>query len=529
MVNATLEATDGAVPFTNKPIKPLIMPGTKLLAPSNENIKVTLSSSPELTTEAAIGPAQATITLNITTNDAGTANTDPSFTGNGSVQPAVKTKLGEEITVPAPIAANLAFAAPAPAPAVLAASGVKQVPGEAIPTKSQATNDSQETTPAAAELLMSLCQQMGSDNTTEVHVAAAAAAAAAAITAPDEAKPKPSLAPPPTTAGAQLGSQRKRAATRKRPVPTKTGTTGTASASVAGGSGRTPANATGTVSYRYGPGQPVITTADGRITSTSGRQKSCAYVGVRRRQWGTFAAEIRNQLSGCREWLGTFETAEEAAVVYDMRLRQIKGPSAKCNFPPLDLTSGNLVKRDICPHGKSAAQRLTLLIPENWLQQVAALHSGMNRAEGGAGESVGNCGGSSANANANVNGVTSLTCNGPQARQITTATTTTDTLVTSATTLLNDSGVPTPAAPAGDTPTTAALAIPNGARMTNQQPLPAFPFVSRGAPFPAPVPRIIGVPAPLTAPILPPAVPLQAVPGTRDVYRGVSVPGRHPQ
>ncbi len=40
--------------------------------------------------------------------------------------------------------------------------------------------------------------------------------------------------------------------------------------------------------------------------------------------------------AACR-WLGTFETAEEAAVVYDLRKRQIKGEGAKCNFPPLDL------------------------------------------------------------------------------------------------------------------------------------------------------------------------------------------------
>ena len=38
-----------------------------------------------------------------------------------------------------------------------------------------------------------------------------------------------------------------------------------------------------------------------------------------------------------RRWLGTFDTAEEAAVVYDIRKRQIKGGSAKCNFPPLDM------------------------------------------------------------------------------------------------------------------------------------------------------------------------------------------------
>ena len=163
------------------------------------------------------------------------------------------------------------------------------------------------------------------------------------------------------------------AATTNGATTTTANLTTTSTATPAGGAGA----ASGTPSYRYGPGRPIITSPDGRVLSTSGRQKSCAYVGVRRRQWGTFAAEIRNQLSGSREWLGTFETAEEAAVVYDTRLRQIKGPSAKCNFPPLDYSTGRFVKREICPHGKSAPQRLTLMIPENWLQQVTALHTGM--------------------------------------------------------------------------------------------------------------------------------------------------------
>jgi hypothetical protein len=122
--------------------------------------------------------------------------------------------------------------------------------------------------------------------------------------------------------------------------------------------------------YRFGPGNSVS-----MHSTVNGRQKSCAYVGVRKRQWGTYAAEIRNQLTGSREWLGTFDSAEEAAVVYDMRLRQIKGPGAKCNFPPLIMT-GHMVKREICPHGKSAPQRLTLMIPEDWLQQVVSLQSG---------------------------------------------------------------------------------------------------------------------------------------------------------
>lgn len=135
-------------------------------------------------------------------------------------------------------------------------------------------------------------------------------------------------------------------------------------------------NAIPKLSYRFGPGQPSASSQSSEKSLKNSRQKSCAYVGVRRRQWGTYAAEIRNQGTGAREWLGTFESPEEAAVVYDARLRQIKGPGAKCNFPPLD-SSGDALKREICPHGKSSPQRLTLLIPANWKMQVARFHAGM--------------------------------------------------------------------------------------------------------------------------------------------------------
>ncbi|KAL8166192.1 hypothetical protein V2J09_007691 [Rumex salicifolius] len=76
-----------------------------------------------------------------------------------------------------------------------------------------------------------------------------------------------------------------------------------------------------------------VTNLEAESSPCTNTKKS--YRGVRQRRWGKWVSEIRLPNKTGRLWLGTFASAEAAALEYDRHAFHLRGETTKLNFPHL--------------------------------------------------------------------------------------------------------------------------------------------------------------------------------------------------
>lgn len=103
------------------------------------------------------------------------------------------------------------------------------------------------------------------------------------------------------------------------------------------------------------------------------RKSSTGYLGVYHSTGDRFGAQVHNPDSRLIETIGTFRSAELAALFVDARRRQICLPGSEMNFPPLR-PSREVITQHFNTRGTQVT-RGTLVVPKDWAEQLEAFRA----------------------------------------------------------------------------------------------------------------------------------------------------------